>query len=206
VTTTKTAEERLATVRAHLHELDVRDHLDAARDRAEHLRDDVRDRAEHLRDDVRDRASGLKDDVQQRVPELIEDLEPASRQARIQAWEVFRRVVGALLVLPRLLVRLVQALPPVVEGAAEQGGELAARASHAAAAVPAVKQRRRRRRTQLAAWTVGGFAAGLLTGWLLARRRPTEVTFEATAGDADELSVPSVNGAAPLAADAPVRE
>jgi hypothetical protein len=53
---------------------------------------------------------------------------------------------------------------------------------------------------------VGGFAAGLLTGWLLARRRPTEVTFEATAGDADEPAVPRVNGAAPLAADAPVRE
>jgi hypothetical protein len=185
VATTQTAEDRLRLVREQLQELDLRDRLDDARGRAEHLRDDALDRA----GDVRDRAEDLRDEVRDRVPELLEDLEPAARKAQVTMWVALRHLIAALLVLPRVLVRVLGALPRLVEGAEKlfrdaekQGGELAERARDAAGSVPTVKRLRRRRRTQLAAWTAGGFALGAVTGWLLARRRSTTVAYEATRG------------------------
>lgn len=215
---TKTAEDRLARLREQLRELDLRD----VRDRAA----EVRDLAADVRDDVRELAVDVSDDVRDRVPELLEDLQPVARQAQVRWWELFRRIVGALLVLPRSLVRGLGALPGVVEGvadlfggAAQQGGELADRAREAASSVPTVRRLRRRRRTQLAAWTAGGFALGATVGWLLGRRQRVEVVFdpfqdvdegamqgEATEGADDDLVVPSVNGAAAVAPDVPVRE
>jgi hypothetical protein len=185
VDTTKLTDDPLATLREPFQ--DLGDRLEDARDRAEHLRDDVREQAEHVR-------------------ELVEELEPATRQARIKGWELVRQVIGALLVLPRLAVRLLGALPPVVEGAAEQGGELADRARHVAGTVPQVRRHRQRRRLQLAAWTAGGFAAGVVTGWLLARRQPTEMIYESTQGDTDELPIPDVDATSPFAPDVAVRE
>jgi hypothetical protein len=193
--TTEALEDRLTALRDQLEELDLRARFDDARARAEHARADVVDRTGAVRDEVRDR-----------VPELVDDLEPAVREARIKGWELLRAVIGALLVLPRLLVRLLGVLPGVVETAAEQGGELAGRARKAASSVPPVQRSRRRRRNQLVACTAGGFVAGAVTGWLLARRRPAEVRYEATGGSSDEVAVPSVNGAAPVAPDAAVRE
>jgi hypothetical protein len=218
VATTKTAEDRLTSLREQLRELDLRD----VRDRA----GDVRDLAADIRDDVRDLAVDVRSDVRDRVPGLLEDLEPVARQAQIRWWELVRQVVSALLVLPRLLVRGLGALPGVVGsltdlfgGAAQQGGELAERARDAASSVPTLRRMRRRRRTQLAAWTAGGFALGALTGWLLGRRQRAEMVFdpvaavderaplgEATEGTEDELVIPSVNGAAAVAPDVPVRE
>jgi hypothetical protein len=215
VATTRTAEERVATLREQLREFDLRD----VRDRAA----EVRDLAADVRDDVWDLALDVGEDVRDRVPE---DLEPVARQARIRWWELVRQVVGALLVLPRLLVRGIGALPSLVDGAAdllggaaEQGGELADRAREAASSVPTVRRMRRRRRTQLAAWTAGGFALGALTGWLLGRRQRAAMLYEpvsvddhlstlgeATEGAEDELMIPSVDGAAAAAPDVPVRE
>jgi hypothetical protein len=202
---TKTAEGR-TTLRERVQDLELTDRLDEVRDRAEHVRDEVVDRAEHVRADVVDRAGQVRDDVTDRVPAALEDLEPATRRARMAGWEVLRRSIGVLLILPRLLVRLLGALPPLVERAADQGADLADRSREAAAAVPAVRRRRERRRTQLALWTAGGFALGVLVGWLLGRRRREEVTYEATQGDVDEQRVPSVNGISPVAPVAPVRE
>jgi hypothetical protein len=192
---TKTADDRLATLREQLHDLELRDRLDEVRERAEHAREDVRERAEHVRDDVLER-----------VPELLDDLEPAKRKAQLTGWSLFRRVVGILLVLPRVLVRVLGALPGVVEAAAGRGQDLAERTREAAGAVPSVKRLRRRRRTQLAAWTAGGFALGVLTGWLLGRRTSPAPVYEATQGDTAEWSVPPVDGATPTAPDAAVRE
>jgi hypothetical protein len=175
--TTEALEDRLTALRDQLEELDLRARFDDARSLAEHARADVAD-----------------------------DLEPAVREARIKGWELLRAVIGALLVLPRLLVRLLGSLPGVVETAAEQGGELAGRARKAASSVPAVQRSRRRRRNLLVACTAGGFVAGAVTGWQLARRRPAAVSYEATSGSSDEVAVPSVNGAAPVAPDAAVRE
>jgi hypothetical protein len=213
---TKTAPGR-TTLRERVDDLDLTDRLDDVRhhaedvrddvlDRAGHVRGDVLDRVEHVRDDVVDRAEKVRDEVKDRVPELLEDLEPAGRKARIAGWEVLRRSIGVLLLLPRLLVRLLGSLPPLVEGAAQQGSELADRSREVASSVPAVKRRRDRRRTRLALWTAGGFALGVLVGWLLGRRRPTEVGYEATRGDTEEQPVPSVNGTSPVAPITPVRE
>jgi hypothetical protein len=195
VATTDTAEHRLATLRDRLQELDVRDRLELARDQVEEVRDEMLARAAHARDDVRDG-----------VPALLDDLEPTTRQARIRAWELVRWAVGVLLVVPRLLVRLLGALPDTVERTAEHGTDLADRARHAAASVPAVRRTRRRRRTQLAAWTAGGFVAGAAVGWFLGRRTTPEVSYEATQGDTLAPPLPTVDGEAPLTADPAVRE
>jgi hypothetical protein len=215
VATTKTAEDRLTRLREQLRDLDLHD----VRERA----GEVRDLAADVRDDVRELADDVRGDVQDRVPEF---LEPVARQAQLQWWELLRQVVGALLVLPRLLVRGLGALPDVVDrlsdlfgSAAEQGGELADRARDAASSVPTVRRLRRRRRTQLAAWTAGGFALGAVTGWLLGRRQRAEMMYEpvriddhlstlgeATEGAEDDLMIPSVDGAAAAAPDVPVRE
>jgi hypothetical protein len=204
VPTTDTAEDRLATLRSRLEDIDLRDRFEDLdlRDRLE----GAREHAEEVRDEVLARAGHLGEDVRERVPALLEDLEPASRQARIKGWELLRSLVGILFVLPRLLVRLLGVLPGLVDRATEQGGEVADRARHAAASVPAVRHARRRRRTQLVAWTAGGFAVGVLTGWLLGRRARPEVSYEATSGDVTDLTVPMVDGAAPVAPDAAVRE
>jgi hypothetical protein len=146
------------------------------------------------------------DEVRDRVPELVDELEPRVRQARIRGWELVRALIGALLVLPRVLVRVLRVLPGAVETAADRSGELADRARHAAARTAPVQRARRRRRKQLALWTAGGFLAGAATGWLLARRRAPEVRYEATQGSVEDVGVPSVNGATPVATDAVVRE
>jgi hypothetical protein len=204
VATTDTAEDRLATLRSRLEDIDLRDRFEDLdlRDRLE----GAREHAEEVRDEVLARAGHLGEDVRERVPALLEDLEPASRQARIKGWELLRSLVGVLFVLPRLLVRVLGALPGLVDRATEQGGEVADRARHAASSVPAVRHARRRRRTQLVAWTAGGFVAGVLTGWLLGRRARPEIAYEATRGDVGDTAVPPVDGAAPVAPDAAVRE
>jgi hypothetical protein len=221
VATTKPAEDRPTSLQEQLRERlddpelqerldDVLDRAEHVRDdvieRAEHLRDDVLERAEHLRDDVLERAEHLREDVQGRMPELLEELEPAKRKAQIKGWELVRQLAGLLLIVPRLVVRMLGALPQVVEDAAEHGGDLAERAREAAGSVPAVQRSRRRRRMQLFAGIAAGFAAGTLFGWLLARRRPAEVPYEATQGDIAEVPVPSIDGTSPVAPDAIVRE
>jgi hypothetical protein len=193
--TTEPLEDRLTALRDLVEDLDLRARLD-----------EVRSRAEDVRDDVVDRSGAVRDEVRDRVPELVDDLEPAVREARIKGWELLRAVIGALLVLPRVLVRVLGALPGVVETAAAQGGELAGRARKAASAVPPVQRSRRRRRNQLLACTAGGFVVGAVTGWLVARRQPAEDRSEATGGSSDEVGVPSVNGATPVTPDLAVRE
>jgi hypothetical protein len=204
VATTGTAEERLAALRGRLQELDLRERLDELdlRDRLE----EAREQAEEVRDDVLARAVHVRDDVRERVPAVLEDLEPTTRQARIKGWELVRWLIGAVLVVPRMVVRLLGALPDTVERTAEQSSELADRARHAAASVPAVRRLRRRRRAQLAAWTAGGFVVGAAVGWLLGRRSQPEVSYEATQGDTLSEPIPTVNGTAPVSSDPAVRE
>jgi hypothetical protein len=200
VATIDTAEDRLDGLRARLDELDPRERLPDL-----HLRDRLEGAREHageLGHEVLERAA----DVRERVPDLLEDLEPASRRARIKGWELVRTLVGVLLVLPRLVVRLLGALPNVVERAADQGGEVADRARHVASSVPSVRHARRRRQKQLIAWTAGGFVAGAVTGWFLGRRTRPEPIYEATVGDAGGATVPTVDLTAPAPTDPTVRE
>jgi hypothetical protein len=191
VGTTATADAGLAAVRDKLEDLELRDRLSDAQGRAGELVVDVRDRAEDLRD---------------RVPELLEELEPASRRARMKGWETLRAAIGVLLVLPRLLVRLLEALQPVAEQTAERGEHLAERARAAAADLPPVRRQRRRRRGQLALVWLGGVAVGTVIGWYLGQRRSPQVTYEATHGEIGVDGVPPLDATTPVAPAATERE
>jgi hypothetical protein len=82
------------------------------------------------------------------------------------------------LALPALAVRGLRALSEVADDVAERGADASERGRELVAAVPPSKAERRRSRAKLAGVAGLGFLAGIITGWVLAGRRQTVVTYE----------------------------
>lgn len=169
-----------------------------ARDRVEDAAKTARTQLGGAGQDLAGRASGARDELGQRAEALIGrfddvDLEPTIRRAKLGFWTGIQALLGALVALPRLLVRGLGELATVADDAAERGAELAersrelsSRTRRLARQVPITSAGRRRARARTAAWALGGFAlgaaAGAVGGYLLARRNPDllDETWEAT--------------------------
>lgn len=141
-------------------------------------------------------------EVRARVDERWEELEPRRRRAQVGVLTAAQQLVTALLILPRILVRLLGAVADVTdrlagpsqeltararaaaEVGADRGAELADRARDLAAALPVraevvTARSRRRRRLTILGVLAAGFSAGAALGWVLGRRRvPAEVRYD----------------------------
>ncbi len=148
----------------------------------------LRDRA----DQVLERA----DDVRERAPEMIEDLRPVVRRTEIRAWSLLRAATDVLLLVPRIVVRVLGVLADTIDELADRGEHLAERGREVADSLPAARSTRRRRRVRGALWVTGGFAAGFVTGWLVAQRQAEELVYEATDAEESPLEGASGNGSA----------
>lgn len=159
----------------------VEDAAKTARTQLSGASHELADRASGARDELGNRADAAREALLERFDDV--DLEPTIRRAKIGFWTSIRAVLGALLAVPRLLVRGLGGLADVADDAAERGSELSersrelsARTRQLARQVPVTASARRRARARTAAWAVGGFAVGALAGavggYLLARRQP----------------------------------
>lgn len=136
------------------------------------------------------------------VDQRWEELEPRRRRAQVGVLGAAQQLLTAVLILPRILVRVLGAVADVTdrlagpgqeltararaaaEIGADRGAELADRARELATALPVraevvTPRTRRRRRLTLIGVLAAGFSAGATVGWLLGRRRvPTEVRYD----------------------------
>lgn len=122
-------------------------------------------------DDARRLAGTASEQLKDRSGELREELDPALRRAGIGFWEAFQVLVSALLVLPRLLVRLVGLLARATVVVTQGCEEVSQRTQQVAARVPEPRGVRARRRLRGGLWLLLAFGTGVGTGWLLARSR-----------------------------------
>ena len=130
-----------------------------------------------------DRAERAREDLTRRWQELEQDLpvdaETVTPYLERGAWQLFRAVLGVLLVLPRLIVRGLGQLSVAADDVSDRGLIASERVREAAGSVPASTRDRRRRRMRTAAWTGAGFGLGLGLGWLLGRQeREPAITYE----------------------------
>jgi hypothetical protein len=149
----------------------------AMRTRAEQLRsqlaeEDLPARAQQMQELATGRAHELEDTVRER----LEELEPAARQAQVGLWKALRALFAGLVALPALLFRALRWLAGTLDDVAERT-DIEERARRVGELLPDRRVPRVRRRTALW-WTAGGFGAGLLGGWLLARRQSIEVVYD----------------------------
>jgi hypothetical protein len=143
-------------------------------DRIGTVREQLKDQAEHARDLRHEAAAELKGTVDDR----LEELEPAVRRARIGFWQALRTLIGALLVLPRLAVRILGVVADTLEEVTDRGPAVAARVKQVAGVRPPSRRERLRAGARTAAIVGASFSAGAIVGWLLARRRAAEVAYE----------------------------
>jgi hypothetical protein len=174
---------------------DVKKRADATREdvvkRADATREDVVKRTEATREqlaslvgdvgeELGERAAATREALVERYHEIEEDLptEEIAIKAQLGAWRALRAGLTPLLALPALAVRGLRGLSEVADDLAERGAEVSERSRELIAAVPPSKAERRRSRAKLAGVAGLGFLAGLITGWVLAGRRQTVVTYE----------------------------
>jgi hypothetical protein len=151
--------------------------VSALRTRADQLRSQLAE--EHLparAQQVQDLAAERAQELEETVRERLEDLEPAARQAQVGVWKALRALFAGLVALPAFLFKMLRWLAGTLDDVAERT-DLEERAKRAAELLPDRRVPRARRRTALL-WTAGGFGAGLLGGWLLARRQSVEVIYD----------------------------
>lgn len=161
---------------------------DAVTRRAD-LTTELRDRATH----VLDRA----EDVRERAPELAEELRPVVRRTEIRALSLLQTLIGGLLFVPRVVVRVLGVLADAVDEVVDRGGDLVERGREVADTLPEARSTRRRRRVKSALWVGAGFAAGFVTGWLVAQRQAEALVHEAEVQDMPaERERTSPNGSA----------
>jgi hypothetical protein len=180
----------------------IRPELGGLDDRSERLLKDVKKRADATREDVvkrteatREQLASLAGDVGEelgeravaarealleRYHEIEEELptEEIVTKAQLGAWRALRAGLTPLLALPALAVRGLRALSEVADDLAERGADVSERSRELVAAVPPSKAERRRSRAKLVGVAGLGFLAGIITGWVLAGRRQTVVTYE----------------------------
>jgi hypothetical protein len=171
-------------------------------DRSERLLEDVRKRADATRQDVAkrtgatreqlaalagdvghelgERAGAAREALIERYHEIEEDLptEEIATKAQLGAWRALQAGLTPLLTLPALAVRGLRALSGLADDLTERGADVSERSRELIAAVPPSKAERRRSRTKLAGAAGLGFLLGLITGWVVAGRRQTVVTYE----------------------------
>ncbi len=140
------------------------------------------DLAERAGPVIAERTEQAKSDLQRRWHELEEELpidtETVVPQLERGLWQAVHAGLGALLLVPGLLVRALRGLGTVADDVSERGLVVGERAREVAAAVPPSKRERRRRRWRTAGWTGAGFGVGLFVGWLVGRREHDMVTYE----------------------------
>jgi hypothetical protein len=140
------------------------------------VREQLKDQAEHARDLRHATATELKGTVDHR----LEELEPAVRRARIGFWQALRTLIGALLVLPRMAVRVLGVVADTLQEVTDRGPAVAARVRHITPTHAPSRSDRLRAGARTAAIVGASFSAGAIVGWVLARRRATEVDYQAT--------------------------
>lgn len=160
-------------------DLDARAALDVTQQRIREGLEEITDRANDAREVVTDRYHDLEDELAVEVPRAV-------RRARVGAWGAARSGLGVLLVLPKLIVRVLGALSTAADHAAvlgadvaERGADVADRGLELAESLPSSRRERRRARVRTAGWFTAGFGAGIVVGWVLARRQATVVTYDA---------------------------
>jgi uncharacterized membrane protein YccC len=175
----------MAALDSPAHQGSVRDRLpgatqetvDTLRTRADQLRsqlaeEDLPARAQQVQELATERARELEGTVRER----LEDFEPAARQAQVGLWKALRALFAGLVALPAFLFKVLRWLAGTLDDVAERT-DIEERAKRATELLPDRRPPRVRRRTALL-WTAGGFGAGLLGGWLLARRQTIEVVYD----------------------------
>lgn len=135
---------------------------------------DLTEPAKERLDEARRRAEAAGEQLRDRSGELREELDPALRRAGISLWEALRVLISALLVLPRMLVRLVGLVARATVAVTAGCEQVAQRTQQVAARIPEPRGVRLRRRVRGGLWLLAAFSAGLGTGWLLARSRSHE--------------------------------
>jgi len=182
----------------------VRPDLDGLDERSERLVEDVKKRAEATRDDVMkrteatreqfaalaedmgeelgERAMAARDALIERYHEIEEDLptEEIVTKAQLGAWQALQAGLSGLLVLPAMAVRGLGSLSKLADDLSDRGAEASERGRELIAAVPPSKAERRRAKRRTAGVAAAGFVVGVVTGWLLAGRSQTVVTYEPT--------------------------
>ncbi len=154
---------------------------------------DLTEPARERLDDARRRAGSAGEHLKDRSGELREELDPALRRAGIGLWEAFQVLISALLVLPRLLVRLIGFIARVTVVVTNSCEEVSQRTQQVAARIPEPRGVRARRRVRAGLWLLAAFGTGLGIGWLLARsQRDDELIY-----DAPQVVAPAVAPEAP---------
>jgi hypothetical protein len=170
---------------------DPQEAVAALRTRVERVRsqlaeEDLGARAQQATELATERAQELEETVRAR----LEDLEPAARTAELGLWRALRALFGGLAALPALIFTALRAVAGTLDDVADRT-DLEERARRAGRLLPDRRPPRVRRRTALL-WTAGGVGVGFVGGWLLARRRASEVVFE---DPQPEVLETSANGA-----------
>ena len=149
------------------------------------------------------RRTDLTSELTTGLRDRAEDLRPAVRRTEIGALSILRDVLGVLLIVPRLVVRLLGTVADAVDTTAARGEDLAERGRQAIDALPEARSTRRQRRMRGAAWVVGGFAAGFVTGWLVAQRQAEELVYDLppAVGVADDATSDDVTSDDPVSTE-----
>ena len=171
----------------------VRPDLDGLDERSERLVEDVKKRAEATKEqfaalaedvgeELGERAVAARDALVERYHEIEEDLptEEIATKAQLGAWKALQTGLSGLLVLPAMAVRGLGSLSKLADDLTERGAEASERGRELIAAVPPSKAERRRANRRTAGVAAAGFVVGVVTGWLLAGRSQTVVTYEPT--------------------------
>lgn len=143
---------------------DLRERATDLRDRATDMREQMKDRAGELTERARERAEVLRQEAEAAIP-------PAAHKAQLGLWQGVRGLATVLAILPRLLIRVLQALSAGLETLFAQAEDAADRGQKLARRLPEPRALRRRHRRELILWTTGGFLVGAGVGYLVAQRR-----------------------------------
>ena len=110
------------------------------------------------------------------------EVEPIVHKAQLGFWQVVGAIGGALLTIPRVLVRalalLSSSVDEVLTRSADVGADLAERTREVAAAVPPSRRDRRQDRLRAAGFIGAGFGVGFLAGWIVGRRGEASEMFD----------------------------